>query len=55
MQNADTNNNKDKKMKKMVYVAPTVEIEVLACEQGFALSSNFEVEDGKYNDEEYWA
>lgn len=40
-------------MKKEIYLSPDVEMEVMACEQGFALSTNFSVEDGDTLDDNY--
>ena len=47
----------DRTMTKRVYVKPTIEIEVLAVEQGFLLSTDFEVPGGgNYGDEnDNWA
>ena len=41
-------------MIKKVYVKPTIEVEVLAFEQGFALSTGFDVPDGENNGDEGW-
>ncbi len=41
---------------KEIYQQPTIEIEVMACEQGYSLSSDFTVPDGGNNGgDDYWA
>lgn len=42
------------KMTKKMYQQPTIEVEILAVEQGFSLSSGFEVPDGDNNGDEGW-
>lgn len=43
-------------MIKEIYQQPTIEIEVMACEQGYSLSSDFAVPDGGNNgSDDYWA
>lgn len=43
-------------MIKEIYQQPTIEIEVMACEQGYSLSSDFTVPDGGNNGgDDYWA
>ena len=37
-----------------IYEQPTIEMEVMACEQGFSLSSGFDVPDGENNGDEGW-
>jgi hypothetical protein len=41
-------------MTKKIYQQPTIEVEILAVEQGFSLSSGFEVPDGENNGDEDW-
>lgn len=41
------------KMTKKFYEQPTIEVEILAVEQGYSLSSGFEVPDGEDNGEDW--
>ena len=41
-------------MTKKMYEQPTIEVELLDVEQGFALSTGFDVPDGEENGDEGW-
>ena len=41
-------------MNKKLYLAPTLEVERFFAEQGFSLSSGFDVPDGENNGDEGW-
>jgi hypothetical protein len=41
-------------MTKMIYEQPTIEVELLEVEQGYALSVGIDVPDGENNGDEGW-